>query len=72
MGLAREDFTMNLFTRILFGVLVAIAAVCATAAYQVYSGGQYSNIVALVMGAAAFSVTWVVTSNNRYQVPWWW
>ena len=63
---------MTLFARILFGVFGAIIAFCATAAYQIYSGGPHSNIAALVMGAAAFSVTWVVTSNNGYRLPWWW
>ena len=61
---------MNRFGRILLCALVAALAICATAAIQVYSGGAYSNSVALVMGVAAFVVTWLVTSKNGYGVPW--
>jgi hypothetical protein len=61
---------MSLSARILFCVLVAILSVCAVAAIQVYSGGPYSNTLALMMGVAVFFVTLLATSKHR--VPWWW
>ena len=61
---------MSLSTRILFCVLVAILGVCAVAAIQVYSGGPYSNTLALMMGVAVFFVTLLATS--KHGVPWWW
>jgi hypothetical protein len=57
--------------RILFCVLVAILVICGVAAVQVYSGGPYSNALALVMGMAAFFVALLATSKNGYGVSWW-